>query len=172
MRSFTFSITSIPTRSAAREVYVHFLATAQRTQGLDVAMAAPAPSPSRYEHDHLPVWGFPVSKTLNLTELYGDGDPSAFVAFRRVLAMTNRFVQYIHVSRSLHQLLMPHSTIAPAPGRSTLMNIVILDPKTAEYESLLHKAVAVRAVQIMMHTCARNFLILAGSINTVTPERL
>ena len=88
MRSFTFSITSIPTRSAAREVYVHFLATAQRTQGLDVAMAAPAPSPSRYEHDHLPVWGFPVSKTL------------------------------------------------------------------------------------MMHTCARNFLILAGSINTVTPERL
>lgn len=52
------------------------------------------------------------------------------------------------------------------------MNIVILDPKTAEYESLLHTSVAGYPVQIMMHTDMRNFLILAGSINTATLVRL
>lgn len=67
------------------EVYVESLSKHLKRRGMQVLIAAPGESGTRYTHEGLPVRRFAVSSALDLTDLYGQGDRKAAEGFSRIL---------------------------------------------------------------------------------------
>ncbi|HWE52157.1 MAG TPA: glycosyltransferase [Bryobacteraceae bacterium] len=100
MRILHVPYTFYPEAVGGTEVYVLALATSQHFFGSEVAIAAPATAAASYVHDGFKVWRFPVSSTLTLAELYGDGDPVAAQAFGVILDEFKPDIVHLHAMTS------------------------------------------------------------------------
>jgi glycosyltransferase involved in cell wall biosynthesis len=100
MRILHVPYSFFPDPAGGTEIYVDALARCQRASGFDAAVAAPGPRAATYDHDQLKVWRFPVSATLPLPELYGQGDSVAARAFGTVLDEFQPDVVHLHAFTS------------------------------------------------------------------------
>src|SRR5579884_2462679 len=89
-----------PDAAGGTEVYVASLARAQREQGWEVTIAAPAPANSRYIHDGFEVHRYATARRLSLRELYGEGDPEAARNFLEVLQVVRPDLVHLHALTS------------------------------------------------------------------------
>lgn len=78
------------------EVYVQALAREQKARGIEVEIAAPAASNSTYEHCGVVVRRFETAGDLNLSELYGEGDPVAAQSFERFALAGKPDIIHLH----------------------------------------------------------------------------
>ena len=88
-----------PDPSGGTEVYVEALAREQRKLGVETTIAAPGPRTETYDWNGLRVYRFAIGRP-SLTELYGDGDPSAVGCFREVLEAATPDVVHLHAFTS------------------------------------------------------------------------
>jgi glycosyltransferase involved in cell wall biosynthesis len=88
-----------PDPAGGTEVYVAGLARWQKRQGIEVAVAAPAPQPSNYGFGSLSVHRFETGQP-NLRELYGEGDTAAAASFERVLDQVSPDLVHLHAFTS------------------------------------------------------------------------
>jgi glycosyltransferase involved in cell wall biosynthesis len=89
-----------PDPAGGTEVYVASLAQAQRKQGLDVAVAAPADRDATYERDGIPVYRFQIADKITLRQLYGEGDDRAAQGFLEILKSWRPDVVNLHAFTS------------------------------------------------------------------------
>jgi glycosyltransferase involved in cell wall biosynthesis len=82
------------------EVYVASLARIQQAGNYEVAIAAPAERNQSYFHDGLSVHRFGISGTLNLRQIYGQGDPTAAANFQEILDRVQPDVLHLHAFTS------------------------------------------------------------------------
>ena len=82
------------------EVYVGALAQWQARNGLQVGIAAPARENRTYQHEGLPVYRFRISNSVDIRDLYGDGDPEAAEAFDEILKQTSADIVHVHAFTS------------------------------------------------------------------------
>jgi len=82
------------------EVYVASLAQAQRKQGLEIAIAAPADQNGTYRHDGIGVYRFRTSSRIDLRQLYGEGDDEAARAFLGILKSWRPDLVHLHAFTS------------------------------------------------------------------------
>jgi glycosyltransferase involved in cell wall biosynthesis len=82
------------------EVYVGALAQWQARDGIAAAIAAPAAENRTYRHEGLPVYRFRTGKSVDLRDLYGDGDREAAEAFNEILQSASPDVVHVHAFTS------------------------------------------------------------------------
>ncbi len=85
-----------PDPMGGTEVYVQNLAVAQSRRGAEVVIAAPGSRAQQYTVGELVVHRFPVADRVDLRDFYGEGDPAAAAAFRRVLEAARPDVVHLH----------------------------------------------------------------------------
>ncbi|MDH3444404.1 MAG: glycosyltransferase [Deltaproteobacteria bacterium] len=79
------------------EVYVDSLARHLIERGIDATVAAPGNMNSAYDFKGLPVKRFAVRENLiDLSELYGEGDPWAAMAFAKILDIEQPDIVHFH----------------------------------------------------------------------------
>src|SRR5215467_4023375 len=78
------------------EVYVQNLAAAQKELGAQPAIAAPRREAGIYEVAGIAVHRYPTAASLNLSQLYGEGDPCAAQAFVQVMKATRPNAVHLH----------------------------------------------------------------------------
>ena len=87
-----------PDAVGGTEAYVAELARGLRARGVDSVVTAPAGSlgADRYDHDGIPVYRFTMSRTDDVGQLYGEGDPDAASAVGRILDEVRADVLHLH----------------------------------------------------------------------------
>ena len=91
------------------EVYVGALAARQTGLGLSVAVAAPASENAEYIHEGIPVYRFRTAPSLDIRDLYGNGDSAAAAAFDEILMHTRPDIVHLHAFTSGASLRVVHT---------------------------------------------------------------
>jgi glycosyltransferase involved in cell wall biosynthesis len=88
------------------EIYVAALAKVLQKRGLTVTVAAPGKHNQTYIHQDLPVRQFPISSQLDLSQLYGQGDPIAAQSFGQLLDQECPNLVHLHAFTSASSPLL------------------------------------------------------------------
>jgi len=91
------------------EVYTGALAACQTRLGVTAAIAASAPQDAQYSHEGIPVYRFQTAPSLDIRDLYGDGDPVAAAAFGEILNQIRPDVVHLHAFTSGVSLRLVHA---------------------------------------------------------------
>jgi hypothetical protein len=89
-----------PDTMAGTELYVDALARAQKQQGVDAIIAAPAAQEGSYWHRSLRVHRYAVSARASLDELWGAGDSAAAQGFGKILDAEKPKLLHLHAYTS------------------------------------------------------------------------
>ncbi len=89
-----------PNPVGGTEVYVAALAKELRVLGIESVVAAPAAQAADYTHEGVRVRRYPVSPSVPLAALYGEGDPAAAASAGRLLEEERPDIVHLHAFTS------------------------------------------------------------------------
>lgn len=104
MRVLQVPFTFYPDAMGGTEIYVAALAQALTGRGIETVIAAPATTNATHSYHTLPIYRYAVGHPT-LTELYGEGDPTAAATFGAVLERVAPDIVHLHAHTSAVSLL-------------------------------------------------------------------